>query len=76
MPRKARVEYEGALYHVMDRGNRLEAIFCDDRDREVFLKTRGEASERCGWRVHCYVLMGNLTTTCCLRRRKPSKKEC
>jgi len=59
MPRKARVEYEGALYHVMDRGNRLEAIFCDDRDREVFLKTLGEASERCGWRVHCYVLMGN-----------------
>jgi len=40
------VEYEGALYHFMDRGNRLEAIFCDDRDREVFLKTLGEASER------------------------------
>ena len=53
------MEYEGALYHVMARGNRLEAIFCDDLDREFFLKTRGEASERCGWRVHCYVLMGN-----------------
>jgi len=55
MPRKALVQYERAFYHVMDRGNRLEAIFCDDRDREVFLKTLGEASERCGWRVHCYV---------------------
>jgi hypothetical protein len=33
------------------------AIFCDDGDREVFLKTLGEASERCGWRVHCYVLL-------------------
>jgi len=53
------VEYEGALYHVMDRCNRLEAIFCDDQDRGVFLKTLGEASERCGWRVHCYVLMDN-----------------
>ena len=51
------MEYEGALYHVMDRGNRLEAIFCDDRDREVFLKTLGDASERCGWRVHCFVLL-------------------
>jgi len=57
MPRKERVEYGGALYHVMGRGNRLEAIFCDDRDHEVFLKTLGEASERCGWRVHCYVLL-------------------
>ena len=59
VPRKARVEYEGALYHVMDRGNQLEAIFCDNRDREVFLRTLGEANERCGWRVHYYVLMGN-----------------
>jgi hypothetical protein len=33
MPRKERVEYEGALYHVMNRSNRLKAIFCDDRDR-------------------------------------------
>ncbi len=31
-PKKERVEYEGALYHVMDRGNRLEVIFCDDGD--------------------------------------------
>ena len=59
MPRKARVEYGGAVYHVMDRGNRLEAIFRDDRDREMFLKTLGEACGRCGWVVHCYVLMGN-----------------
>ena len=46
MPRKDRVEYEGALYHVMDRGNRLETIFYDDRDCGVFLKTLGEASTR------------------------------
>ncbi len=52
MPKRVRVGYDGAPYHVMDRGNRLEAIFCDDRDREVFLKTHGEASERCGWFVH------------------------
>ena len=59
MPRKVRVEYGGAVYHVMDRGDRLEAIFRDDRDREIFLKTLGETCGRCGWVVHCYVLMGN-----------------
>ena len=59
MPRKARVEYEGAIYHVMDRGNRLEEIYRDDRDREIYLKTLGEVCERCGWQVHAYVLMGN-----------------
>jgi hypothetical protein len=41
MPRKARIEYEGAIYHVMDRGDRLEAIYRDERDREIFLKRMG-----------------------------------
>jgi len=42
---------KGAIYHVMDRGNRLEEIYRDVRDREIFLKTLGEVSERCGWQV-------------------------
>ena len=53
------MEYGGGVYHVMDRGNRLEAIYEDDRDREMFLHTLGQACERTGWRVHSYVLMGN-----------------
>ena len=59
MARKARVEYEGAVYHVLDRGDRREAIFKDDEDRRRFLDTLGEACARTGWRVHAYVLMGN-----------------
>ena len=59
MPRKARLEFEGAVYHVMDRGNRLEAIFLDDEDRQLFLKTLWQVCERTGWRIHSYVLMGN-----------------
>lgn len=59
MPRKPRVEYAGALYHVMSRGDRGEAISRDDADREMFLKTLGEACARSGWRVHAYVLMSN-----------------
>jgi len=33
MPRQMRVEYAGAIYHVMSRGDRQEDIFLDDVDR-------------------------------------------
>lgn len=59
MPRRTRLEFAGAVYHVVDRGDRREAIFRDDRDRETFLATLGAACARTGWRVHAYVLMGN-----------------
>ena len=59
MARKARVEFEGAVYHVLERGDRREAIFQDDADRRRFLETLGEACARTAWRVHAFVLMGN-----------------
>ena len=59
MARKVRVEFEGAVYHVLDRGDRREAIFKDDGDRRRFLETLGEVCVRTGWRVHAFVLMGN-----------------
>jgi hypothetical protein len=37
MPRKPRIEYPGAMYHVMSRGDRSEDIFLDDVDRQDFL---------------------------------------
>ncbi len=59
MPRKPRVEYAGAVYHVISRGNRLQKIFWGDADCEMFLETLGESCQRTGWRVHAYALMGN-----------------
>lgn len=59
MPRKVRMEYEGAIYHVMSRGNKRSLIFEDDEDRKVFLLTIGEACARSGAVVYSYVLMGN-----------------
>lgn len=59
MGRQARLEYAGAVYHVMNRGNHQQAVFWSDEDCELFLKTLGDACERTGWRVHAYVLMGN-----------------
>lgn len=53
------MEYAGAVYHVMDRGDRSEPIFRNDGDRELFLRTLGQVCERTGWRVHSYVLMDN-----------------
>ena len=37
MARPLRIEYPGAYYHVMNRGNRREDIFLTDKDRKVFL---------------------------------------
>jgi hypothetical protein len=43
MPRSMRVEYQGAIYHVMDRGDRREDISVDGVDRLDLLKTLAEA---------------------------------
>jgi putative transposase len=59
MPRKLRVEYAGAIYHVMNRGDRRELIFLDDRDRERFIETLGEACAKADWQVHALCLMPN-----------------
>lgn len=59
MARKPRVEYPGAVYHVMARSNRREVIFSADGDYQALLDCLGEACERTGWRVHAYVVMGN-----------------
>jgi len=32
MPRQLRIEYPGAIYHVMNRGDRREPIFRDKAD--------------------------------------------
>src|SRR5678815_4201072 len=63
MARKARVEFAGAVYHLLDRGDRREEIFRTDADRELFLKTLGEACERTGWRVHAWALISALGLT-------------
>ena len=59
MPRKMRVEYPGAIYHLMSRGDRREDIFLDDVDRHDFIKTLAEACQKTGFQVHAYCLMRN-----------------
>ena len=59
MARKLRVEYPGAIYPLMSRGDRREAIFRDDEDRKRFLATLAEACGKTGWQVHALCLMRN-----------------
>ncbi len=59
MPRKLRIQYPGAIYHVLNRGDQREDIFKDDQDRKRFLSTLGEACVKTEWQVHAYCLMRN-----------------
>ena len=59
MARKLRIEYPGAVYHVMNRGDRREAIFRDRPDYQGFLNALGEACVKAGWQIHAYCLMPN-----------------
>jgi putative transposase len=59
MPRPLRIEYGGARYHIVSRGDRREDIFLSEEDRLVFLDTLGQACRKTGWQVHAYCLMSN-----------------
>ena len=43
MARKLQVEFKGAVYHVMNRGDQCERVFVDEEDRRRFRATLGEA---------------------------------
>jgi REP element-mobilizing transposase RayT len=57
--RKLRLPYPRAIYHVMNRGDRREAIFTDDADRQRFLDCLGEACAKTQWPVHAFCLLPN-----------------
>lgn len=59
MARKLRVRYPGAVYHVINRGDRREPVFTDDADRERFLDTLTEACRKTEWEIHGCCLMQN-----------------
>ncbi len=59
MARPLRIEYPGAFYHVISRGNAGDAIYKTRRDREKFIEYLGQAVESYGIRIHTYCLMTN-----------------
>jgi putative transposase len=59
MTRPLRIEYTGAFYHVMHRGNAGSDLFQSERDREKLLEYFGKAVDRYQIKVHTYCLMTN-----------------
>jgi len=59
MARALRVEYPGAFYHVINRGNAGDDIFKSLRDRKTFLGYLQTAVDHFGLKIHTYCLMAN-----------------
>jgi len=60
MARKPRIHLDGALYHVMLRGNGGQSIFLSDEDRDAFEALVAQGVSRFGHRIHAYCCwMGN-----------------
>lgn len=59
MPRKRRIEYAGAIYHVISRGNYRKDLFTQGKNGVAFEESLFEAVERCGWKLYAYVIMSN-----------------
>ena len=59
MARQPRIDYPGAVHHVMNRGADKQTIFRDDDDRHAFLEIWAKATSRFGIIVSSYCFMGN-----------------
>jgi len=46
MARKLRLQFEGAIYHLMNRGDHQEPIFRGVKDRELFVKRWGKPAPK------------------------------
>lgn len=56
---KRRIEFPGALYHVISRGNKKADLFLDEKDYNVFLKKLAELKQESDFILYCYCLMPN-----------------
>ena len=59
MARKQRIHYEGALYHVMARGNNREYVLKDEDDKWHYLDIIKKYKEKYNFKLHAYCIMDN-----------------
>ncbi len=59
MARPLRIQFPGAIYHVMSRGNNKQDIFINEDDAVVFLEVVQQAVRQHGATIHAYCLMIN-----------------
>ena len=59
MARPIRIHFDGALYHVMSRGNNRQAIVRDDLDFKKRIDWYQRTVEIYGWQLHAFAVMNN-----------------
>ncbi len=59
MARPLRLEFAGACYHVINRGNYRRTLFAESGAGESFELTLEATAVRFRWRVHAYAIMRN-----------------
>ena len=59
MARPLRIEYPGAIYHVMARGNHRQDIVQDDHDHQELVDRLELTVERYGWLMYAFVMLTN-----------------
>ena len=59
MARKLRIEFEWAIYHVLNRGNYRRDLFTNAGEAQAFVGALREAVKIHGWRLHAYAVMRN-----------------
>ena len=59
MARPLRIEFPGAVYHVIARGNEKRDVFVDAQDYRHFVATLARIAQRLQWRLWTYCLMPN-----------------
>ena len=56
--KEPRLEFAGAIYHVLSRGNYRKELF-DEGSARLFEKTLFEVCRKCEWFLHAYVIRSN-----------------
>ena len=59
MARKQHIEFPGAVYHVISRGNYRKELFLKQSTESAFERCLFETVEWCGRKLHAYVIMSN-----------------
>jgi REP element-mobilizing transposase RayT len=59
MARPLRIQFPGAMYHIISRGNGRMTIFHNDKDRKKFIEFLERVVKKYNWIIYAYCLMGN-----------------
>ena len=66
MARPLRIEYPGAYYHVMNRGQSRRNIFIEDKGRQTFLDLLADVARL--WKVEIYASLARVSMRSCRQR--------